>query len=307
VTRGRWLGVAAVAAFLAAFFALGAVSRNSPASTSATASRILPTANWYWTVAVSPTDTNTLVLATGNGLFRSSDGGKTWKPVGPKSVNATSVVVSRSTMYAGGVHTHGLAQPIVQNAGGRTAPNGPGFLQASSDGGATWHAIHPSGLPGQAVQALAVDPASATVIYALLTSGAVYRSSDGAKSFQLVSKKLGGPPWSLAVTPAGLVSGDMDTGAYVAGKKIAFTDPRGTKMVMEYAPQPGNPSQVLLSSYGVEQSNDGGKTFHPVLKSSVMFGPVAYAPSDTKTAYAAGFDGSLWRSADGGKTWSPVG
>jgi photosystem II stability/assembly factor-like uncharacterized protein len=209
-------------------------------------------------------------------------------------------------MYAGGVHVHGIAQPIVQNAGGRTAPNGPGFLDASTDAGATWHALHPTGLPGQAVQALAVDPASATVLYALLTSGAVYRSSDGAKSFQLVSKRLGGPPWALAVTPTGLVSGDMDTGGYVGGKHIAFTDPKGTKMVMEFAAQPGDPNNVLMSSYGVVQSSDGGKTWHPVLKSAVMFGPVAYAPSDAKTAYAAGFDGSLWRSADGGKSWSPV-
>jgi photosystem II stability/assembly factor-like uncharacterized protein len=37
-----------------------------------------------------------------------------------------------------------------------------------------------------------------------------------------------------------------------------------------------------------------------------MFGPVAWAPSSPDTAYAIGFDGSIWRTADGGTTWARV-
>jgi photosystem II stability/assembly factor-like uncharacterized protein len=103
----------------------------------------------------------------------------------------------------------------------------------------------------------------------------------------------------------------MTTGSYVSadGKswtRTPFTDSRGSKMAMEYAVQPGDPAHVLMSAYGVESSNDGGKTWQPVLHSKVMFGPTAWAPGDAKVAYAVGFDRSLWRSGDGGATWRKV-
>ena len=37
-----------------------------------------------------------------------------------------------------------------------------------------------------------------------------------------------------------------------------------------------------------------------------MFGPIAFAPSAADTAYAVGFDNSLWRTDDAGKTWKKV-
>jgi photosystem II stability/assembly factor-like uncharacterized protein len=77
-------------------------------------------------------------------------------------------------------------------------------------------------------------------------------------------------------------------------------------MAMEYAVQPGDSSHVLMSAYGVESSSDGGKTWHPVLHSKVMFGPTAWAPSDARRAYAVGFDRSLWTSDDAGTTWKKV-
>jgi photosystem II stability/assembly factor-like uncharacterized protein len=53
-------------------------------------------------------------------------------------------------------------------------------------------------------------------------------------------------------------------------------------------------------------STDAGKTWHLSLKSRLMFGPVAWAPSASQVAYAVGFDRSFWRSADGGSTWTKV-
>ena len=53
-----------------------------------------------------------------------------------------------------------------------------------------------------------------------------------------------------------------------------------------------------MSAFGVELSTDGGKTWHPALKSNVMFGPVAWSASSKDTAYAVGFDGSVWKTDD---------
>ena len=36
-------------------------------------------------------------------------------------------------------------------------------------------------------------------------------------------------------------------------------------------------------------------------------GPVAFAPSNPQTAYVVGFDRVLYRSADRGASWAPVG
>jgi photosystem II stability/assembly factor-like uncharacterized protein len=103
----------------------------------------------------------------------------------------------------------------------------------------------------------------------------------------------------------------MDTGAYRSAngqtwQHAPFTDSRGGKMVMEYAVKPDDATTVLMSAFGLELSTDGGKTWHHALRSNVMFGPVAWAPSSVDVAYAVGFDGSVWRSGDGGKTWKKV-
>ena len=313
-TRKRVVTAAFVAAFVAVFAAIGAVSRSSPTAVETTAAEsTVPSAPWYWTMVVSPSDPDVLVLATSDGLYRSSDGGKTWKPTGPKRVNATSVVQAGSSIFAGGVRIAG-ANPgaVIRKGTGRAAPDGPAVLLASSDGGKTWRELHPRGLPNVAVQALAVDPAKSTALYVLLNTGGLYRSTDGARRFKLVSSKLGIAPWALAITQDGrFVGGDMDSGYHVstngkAWKQAAYTDSRGDRHVMEFAVQPTDSTRVLMTSRGVEMSTDGGKTWHVVLKSDVMFGPVAWAPSKSDVAYAVGFDRSLWRSDDGGKSWTKV-
>jgi photosystem II stability/assembly factor-like uncharacterized protein len=316
VTRRRAVCAGLVALFLAAFFAIGAVSRSTPASSTAavamgTAGGV-PSSMWYWTMAVSPTDPNVLVVGSASGLFRSEDGGKSWAPVGPKSFNATSVVQSGSDLIAAGGKLSALSSAIIRTGRTRSAPVGPVLVASSSDGGKTWTAMHPAGLPNTSVQSLALGTGStASTIYAVLTNGKLYSSTDGAKSFKLVSANLGIPPWAIAATGSGFVGGDMDTGAYDSANattwtKTAYKDSRGSVMVMEYAVQPNDSRHVLMSAFGVEGSTDGGKTWHPVLKSTVMFGPIAWSASSPSTAYAVGFDSSVWRTDDAGKTWKKV-
>jgi hypothetical protein len=309
VTRPRLIAAAFVAAFIAAFAALGAVSKSSPIATGVTAAAPVPYAPWYWTMVVSPTDPNVVVLGTSNGLYRSSDGAKTWHPTGPGGVNTTSLVQAGNSIYVGGVPG---PNPVIRKGAGRTAPDGPAMLAVSTDGGKFWRLLHPSGLPNITVQALAVDPANSRSLYALLNTGRLYRSTDGARSFQLVSTKIGAAPWALAITQGGqFVAGDMDRGGFFstngkAWQRSPFTDSKGGRMVMEYAVQPTDATRVLMTSVGIEISTDGGKSWDLALKSNLMFGPVAWAPTSTDVAYAIGFDRSFWRSDDSGKTWVKV-
>jgi photosystem II stability/assembly factor-like uncharacterized protein len=280
---------------------------------SSAAGAAVPQARWYWTMAVSPTNPAVLVLGTNAGLYRSQNGGKTWHPTGPSNLNATSLVRVGNTIFAGGVVESPMGPATLTVHGQYIVPSGQGVLETSTNGGSTWRQLHPSGLPGLAVQALATDPASTDSLYAELKNGAVYSSTDGGKSFRLVTHKVGGTPWALAVTqPGHLVAGDMTTGNFLSADAThwldtGFTDPQKGKMVMEYAVQPTDTSHVLMSSYGVVSSTDGGKTWRSSLASKVMFGPVAFAASTPKVAYAVGFDGSLWRTGNAGTSWAKVG
>lgn len=311
-TRKRVVVIAIVAAFVAVFAGIGLVSKSTPAVAVGGASGGVPYLPWYWAMVVSPTDPNVLVLSTNNGVYRSSDGGKKWQLTGLKGVNVTSLVQATGSIFAGGGPLSSTASPVIRKGASRIASQGSGALAVSTDEGKTWKDLHPRGLPNVTVQALAVDPTGSTTLYALLNTAGLYRSTDGAQSFQLVSANLGVAPWAIAITQAGhFIAGDMDSGSHVsangkAWQSAPFTDSNGGRMVMDYAVQPTDATRVLMSSRGIEISTDGGKTWHVALSSTVMFGPVAWAPSKPGVAFAVGFDRSLWRSDNAGKNWKKL-
>src|SRR5205823_9450110 len=133
------VAAAFVGAFVVAFAALGAVSRSSPTAAGVTAAGPIPYAPWYWTMAVSSSDPNVLLLGTSNGIFRSADAAKTWHQTGPKGVNTTSLVDAGSVIYAGGVPG---PNPAIRKGAGRTAPDGPAVLLVSPAGGKLWRLLH---------------------------------------------------------------------------------------------------------------------------------------------------------------------
>jgi hypothetical protein len=270
----------------------------------------VPYSTWYWSLAAPAP--NVLLLGTSKGVYRSSDAGKSWTAAGLSGVDTTSLVQAGSAIFAGGARVSANAKPVLVTHGNYSVTPGPAVLAVSTNAGASWQVLHPLGLPNAGLQALAVDPSDAQAIDVVLRTGAIYRTTDSAHTFQRVSLKAGGPPWALAITQNNnLVAGDMTTGAYLGmsaqqWQHTSFADTQGSHMVMEYAVQPTNLSRILMTSYGIELSNDSGKHWHVVLKSKVMFGPVAWAPKTPAVAYAVGWDRSVWRSADGGKTWKHI-
>jgi photosystem II stability/assembly factor-like uncharacterized protein len=70
---------------------------------------------------------------------------------------------------------------------------------------------------------------------------------------------------------------------------------------------PKRPARLLATgSSGVSLSTDGGSRWRVVQSIPDGAGPVAWAPSAPRLAYAVGFDRVLYKSVDGGTSWQPV-
>jgi len=189
--RSPWLGAGA-AIGLAALAAVVVLTVFSGGKSSEKFSTGLPRTPDYHSLLVDPTDPQTLVLRTHTGLYLSKDGGRHWRLSGLPGDDAIN-----------------LARP----AGRTVCLAGHNVFEKSVDGGTTWAAVRPSGLPSLDIHGFAVDPRSPRTLYAAVAGQGLYRSTDGARSFSLLSNEVGGAVMALAVMRDGrILAGDMQQG-----------------------------------------------------------------------------------------------
>jgi photosystem II stability/assembly factor-like uncharacterized protein len=281
------LPAAALVALVAIGVPLAYVEMRDDGGAGATGSAGLPDTPDYHSLLVAPSDANALVLGTHVGLYRSSDGGRTWRKGELDGNDAMN-----------------LAQPTVETVWAA----GHSVLARSGDGGATWQDVRPEGLPGLDVHGFAVDPRSPRRLYAAIAGQGLFRSEDGGSSFRLASREVGPGVMAVAVLRDGTVlAGDMQREVLAASTDRGATWKALVQAsVMGLAVDPSNPRNVLASGPGVLRSTDGGKTWSQTLELADGSGPVAFSPSDPKRAYAVGFDRTLYRSDDSGASWQPV-
>jgi photosystem II stability/assembly factor-like uncharacterized protein len=285
--RRAW---AAVAATLLLALGLGifyAATRGTEASSEASeAPAALPDTPDYHSLLVAPTDASSLVLGTHDGLYRSTDGGKTWEQASLAGQDAMNLAPAE--------------QGVVWAAGHNV-------LAKSEDGGQNWQDVRPDGLPGLDVHGFAVDPRDARTLYAAVAGQGLFRSNDGGLRFGPVSRDVGPGVMALAVTPDGrILAGEMQRGLMVsadAGKTWKRTLDAG---LMGLAVNPKDPRRVLATGPGILLSRTGGKTWSEAFPLGAGAGPVAWAPSEPQTAYVVGFDQALYKTTDGGQTWKAV-
>jgi uncharacterized protein (TIGR03437 family) len=142
-------------------------------------------------VAVSPSDTNQIVVANDYGVWRSLDGGSSWSGLNLRFPNLS---VQRIVSTTSGV------------AGTRIAADGLGELELPP-GGSVWQISTANDLADQAaakqrysallgseIRAVAVSKA---VVYAGSKDGRIWVSRDGGKSFDVLPHAAGGPVESI--------------------------------------------------------------------------------------------------------------
>ena len=243
------------------------------------------------------------------GLFKTTDGGATWKNVLPGTENsgATDIVMDPKkpdTIYVAMLQRR---RQVGQLIGG-----GPDSgIYKSTDAGAHFTKLT-KGLPDVELGrvGLGINPKNPSTVYALVTAqkgeGGFFRSDDAGASWTRIGKQAPGggrgggemepgeddEPAPTEMQPQGRGGGDDwyrggDPGYY----NEIFVDPE-------------NPETIYSTWTQVSRSTDGGKTWSvvPMRGVHVDYHEVVWDPSDHRHMLV-GNDGGLYETYDDMKTW----
>lgn len=213
------------------------------------------------------------------GVYRTTDGGKTWSQVlkggnlstgcGGMSVDAKNPDV----VYASLWDFRRKGWTFRSGGEGPDAPSGSG-LYRSADGGRTWKEVTGGGLPAKPYGriAVAVAPSDSKVVYAFVegVKSALYRSADG------------GGTWER-----------RDDSQMMVWRPFYFAN-----LIVD----PNNADRLFKTNLSLIQSTDGGKTFSGTGNAHADFHDVWIDPNDPKNVIA-GDDGGIWYSKDGAESW----
>ena len=266
-------------------------------------------------LAVDPVNANRVYTGTWrSALFRSDDGASTWSQTN------------------GGVWANG--QIVVAPSDGTTLYMthdelnfGRGTIMKSTDSGSTWNAVgRPTGNPG-GVSNLAIDPTHPNIVYATTNLG-LAKSTDGGQTWNMVLT-LGSLPLrymiGLAINPANaaqVFAGSNYFGFYRSldsgGTWFPFNNGISGATITGIEFCRDSPSNVFagVQTEGYFRSADAGVTWSSIGAGqgfqNHVIGGIAVHPHDPTTVIVgttAGLDtnsSNIWRSSDGGSTFSTV-
>jgi photosystem II stability/assembly factor-like uncharacterized protein len=248
-------------------------------------------------VAVAESDHNVLYVGTGeapirgvttshgDGVWKSSDTGKTWQHIGLEKSGQISKIEIHPT-------DPNIAFVAVQ--GQIWGPNEERGVFRTTDGGKSWeHVLKVSANTG--ATDLSMDPTNPRILYAAMwnhgrkpwyihsggTDGGIYKSVDGGDNWE---KLAGGLPEMIGKI----------------GVDVSASNPERIYAIIEAEPEKG----------GLWRSDNSGKTWklingHRVLHSRAWYYThITADPVDDNTVYVMNVP--LLKSIDGGKSWEKI-
>jgi photosystem II stability/assembly factor-like uncharacterized protein len=290
-------------------------------------------------IAVAPSNPEVVYVGTGeadmrdsigfgDGMYKSTDAGKTWKHIGLESTRQIGKVI---------VHPRDPNVVYVAVLGHVYGPHPDRGVYRSRDGGATWQKVLYKG-DGIGAIDLAFDPSNPQTVYAALWAvrrppwfiyapangpgGGLFKSTDGGGTWNQLTNGLptdGLGRMGIAVAPAnprriyviadakegGLFRSDDAGATWTKVSADARIWGRGWYF-SKVAVDPKNPDIVYVPNTGVYKSIDGGKTWGAPLKASPGgddYHQMWISPDDPARMAVAGDQGTIV-SVDRGETWS---
>lgn len=248
-------------------------------------------------IAVAPSNTDTVYVGTGeadmrsqisfgNGMYKSTDGGKTWTHIGLENTRQIGRIL---------VDPHDANIIFVAALGHAYGANPERGVYRSRDGGNTWQLVlHKSDDIG-AID-LAFDTQKSATIYAALWN----------------SRR---PPWSIYPPSYGPGSGlykSTDGGDNWQQLRNGLPSKRVGRIGIAVAPSNASIVYAIVDATegGIYRSDDGGASWHKMSEQKRIWGRgwyfcnVVVDPKDAETLYVS--NTSVYRSTDGGKTWTAI-
>jgi photosystem II stability/assembly factor-like uncharacterized protein len=241
----------------------------------------LKTSEHVGRIAIDPKDSNIVYVAAQGplwgpggerGLYKTTDGGKTWKQILKISENTgvTDVVIdpqNPETLYAAAYQRRRHMWTLI-DGGPESA------LYKSTDAGATWNKLR-AGLPTAELGriGLAISPVDPNVIYATIEAadrkGGIFRSNDRGGSWERRN--------------------EFDAGAMYYSRIVA---------------DPKNVDRVYVMNVFLMVSDDGGKTLRRLgEKSKHVDNHEIWIDPNNTDHYLVGCDGGVYESYDRGANW----
>jgi photosystem II stability/assembly factor-like uncharacterized protein len=272
-------------------------------------------------------------VSIGNGVYRSTDRGRTWRHVGLEHAGVIADLVSHPT------NTEVLWAAAVGNP---FAPNPERGVFKTTDGGVTWQRVlFVSDSTG--ASDIAINPSNPDELYAgmwraerkpwTIISGAreggVYKSTDGGATWQKLANGLPAaltgkisisvarstPNRVYALIEAGdsilALPGGVDGGVYRSDDAGATWTRTSNQSGLLNRPfyytyidaDPQNPDVVYVNNEGFYKSTDGGKTFTRMATPHGDNHGMWINP-DRPEIFIQSNDGGVNVTLDGGRTWS---
>ena len=268
-------------------------------------------------------------VLTGEGMYKSTDGGKTWKFIGLGATHIISKIL---------VDPKDPDVVYVAALGHLFGPNPERGVFKSTDGGKTWKKILYVN-DGTGAISMAMDPSNADVVYATMwqasrahwtfTSGGpgsgIYKTTDGGARWTNISHRPGLPTGifgmeGIAVAPSkpdvvyALIQADYkgqagglfrseDGGQNWKLMNNSMDITQRAFYYMQVFVDPKDPNTIYLPNTGLYLSHDGGKTLkslHPPHGDNHV---LWINPTNTKL-FIEGNDGGATVTLNGGKSWS---